>query len=367
MTDDRSMNNILLVCGGSGGHIAPGLAVAEELQSRNHRCFICISQKKIDRRFIEKYPQFQFITINSLPFSKSPLKFLKFVFSQSAEVFRSFKILKENRVNCTVCFGGFTSLGLALASKLKKIPIILHESNIIAGKSTRALSRLADLIILPSSGIKNKLGVKNTKLINLGVPLRKELCNMDKAIAKKILGINGREKLLLVLGGSQGAKALTDWVLENVKRFARHRINCHCLGGLNTKNEKITDGGFSTTFEPFSDDMNILLHAADMVIARAGASTIAECIACHTPMILVPYPLAAENHQEENANQVEKNGCAVKINQNQINMLFDMVDSILSDDEKLGQMAYSCEAMEEVNVAAKIADRIEILTKPLKS
>ncbi|MDR0351705.1 MAG: UDP-N-acetylglucosamine--N-acetylmuramyl-(pentapeptide) pyrophosphoryl-undecaprenol N-acetylglucosamine transferase [Puniceicoccales bacterium] len=355
------MNNILIVCGGSGGHIAPGLAVAEELQARNHRCFVCTSQKKIDRRFIEKYSQYQFITTNSLPFSKSPLKFLKFIFSQSKGIFSALKILKEKQISCTVCFGGFTAVGFALASKLKKIPIVLHESNIIAGKSTRALAMLADLIILPSSGIKTKLCARNEKLVRLGIPVRKELCAINKNLAKETLGIQSREKLLLVLGGSQGAKALTDWVRDNVKKFAKHRINCHCLCGLNTKNEKVTDGNCSIIFQSFSDDMNALLHAADLVIARAGASTIAECVACHTPMILVPYPLAAENHQEENANEIEQHGCAVKVSQNQINVLFDLVISMITDSKKLSQMATACAAMDGIDVAAEMADRIEKL------
>lgn len=339
--------------------MAPGIAVAEELQARGHSCFICTSRKKIDSRFIEKYSQFHFITTGSLPFSKSPLKFIKFAFSQGIEIFNALRTLEEKKINCTVCFGGFTSVGFAVASKVKNIPLILHESNTIAGKSTRALCRLADLIILPSGGIKTKLHVKSTKLINLGTPTRKELCDMDKALAKKMLGIDNREKLLLVLGGSQGAKALSQWVQENVNNLAQHHINCYCLGGLDTKSQKITQGGCSITFEPFSDDMNTLLHAADIAVARAGASTIAECITCHTPMILVPYPLAAENHQEENANTAEQNGCAVKVTQNNLNMLFDVLISILTNREKLSGMITACMDASTADVTGKVADKIE--------
>jgi UDP-N-acetylglucosamine--N-acetylmuramyl-(pentapeptide) pyrophosphoryl-undecaprenol N-acetylglucosamine transferase len=163
------------------------------------------------------------------------------------------------------------------------------------------------------------------------MPLRKEICKIEKSKARENLGIRSNGFILTVLGGSQGAGALSDWAYENFRKLNLHNIAVCCVRGVKNRETQIIagksmDGGdIVNSFLPFCSDMQSLLSASDLLLCRAGAGTISEAVHCSVPMILVPYPEAADNHQEANAIHAAKNGHAIVVRQDDMNSIMDLI------------------------------------------
>ncbi len=313
------MKNYAIVCGGTGGHISPGIAIAEELLQEGHKCTLIVSNKNIDNSMLRKYLNLKYIVIHARPFSRKPLKFLQFIFSQVRSLFFALSFLVKKRIDCVIGFGGFTNFSFVLAGFFLRKRLILHESNRVIGKSIKVLSLFADKIYLPQ-GMKFSLKFLNKKVEHAGYPLRKELVRCDSIIARKNIGFNkDNARLILVIGGSQGAKALTNWAMENYKILNKKGIFIYCLTGTVDSDLK------GNIFKKFSDDMSMLYNSADIVISRAGAGTIAEVMFYKKPMILVPYPYAADDHQTKNAQYIESLGYGCWLPEKKIDNLTDLV------------------------------------------
>lgn len=355
--------NILLVCGGSGGHISPAIAVAEHLS--DHRCMFIISKKHVDTIFTRKYSQFSFQSVEAKPFSTRPIKFLKFLKSQIKSFFFAKKFLNKQKIDFLLSFGGFTSLGFILAAKLRKIPIILHESNQIPGKSTRFLSALASRVILPEDVF---LKFFNKKVVHLGYPIRSEFFEISKEDARTQLGWPLGKTVILVVGGSNGALSLRRWAEHNFSKFSEKPTDIFCIAGPDFKgDETISANGCTLHMLAFCENMNLAIRASDLIISRAGAGSIAECTFCKRPMILVPYPFAANNHQLANALAAKKQGIAVVVQQQELNSLLEITSDLLSNDAALSEMKRRLDRIHKTDNAEKVANFIlssqEILRK----
>lgn len=320
------MKNFAITCGGTGGHISPGIAVAEQLLREGHQCTLVLSDKNIDRLMLKKYPNMDFITTRARPFSKKLIKFLQFVFSQIRSFFFAAHFLRNKKIDCIIGFGGFTNAPFVLAGFFLRKRVFLHESNRVVGKSIRILSYFAEKVYLPS-GVKFRSKYLNKKVEHIGYPLREEFKIFDKVAARESIGIDPLKRLILVIGGSQGAKILTDWAQKNYEILNHHGILVYCItGGFDKKIH-------GNVFKKFSDNMNVLYNACDLVVSRAGAGTLAEATFFNKPMILVPYPYAAGDHQTKNAQYVVKMGQGYLIPENQINLLTKSVIQVLNTSE----------------------------------
>jgi UDP-N-acetylglucosamine--N-acetylmuramyl-(pentapeptide) pyrophosphoryl-undecaprenol N-acetylglucosamine transferase len=167
------------------------------------------------------------------------------------------------------------------------------------------------------------------------MPLRNEIKKIPKNRARTKVGLPVEAKLVTILGGSQGANSLNTWALNNLDRLNRAGVSVCCVCGPKnfTKFKKFgTRGNFQNLFLPFCDNMAELLCSTDLLVCRAGAGTIAEAMRLGIPMILVPYPYAAENHQEFNSNYARKLGCAAVVRESEINKLTDKVLEIFKSD-----------------------------------
>lgn len=349
--------NILMACGGSGGHIAPAIAVAERLPE--HQCTFIISNKRVDDLFSQKYRQFEFIRIDAKPFYLSPGALIRFFRSQTRAFRFASKLLKERKVDLVVSFGGFTSLGFVLAAKLQRIPILLHESNQIPGKSTRVLARLATKILLPPQVTLRKF---QRKIQAVEYPIRKEFVPIAKEDARRELGWPQLKKIILVIGGSNGALALNKWAEQNFQKFAHYNVDLFCIAGTSCLREQsLTYEDCTLHMLPFCDQMNLALRACDLVIARAGTGTIAECRYCKRPMILVPYPYAADNHQQANARAAANLGIATVIDQDNIDLLTHRVLEVLNDSTVLNRFQRAL----EVNFVSDAAESFSKIVEPL--
>ncbi len=327
---------ILISCGGTGGHLAPGIALAEGLVSRGHACRLLISEKKVDRRLVSKYPALDFIPVAGAPFSLHPVRFFQFLVNQARGLLQSVRLVRTFGPDLIIGFGGFSTLGIALAGFFLRVPLVLHEANRVPGRATRFLRPLASRVYLPP-GVRLS-NVSPETIRHYGCPVRREIHRCPVKSSRKTLGIDPHGKVLAVLGGSQGASVLNAWVREHFQALANEGIHVYCVTGMDKGDSGSVrlwskDGHpIKAHFVPFTDRMPELLSAADLVVSRAGAGTINELIRCRAPSILIPYPYAADNHQWANAVFVERQGGGIVVGQDYIHTLHgEVVDTIFND------------------------------------
>ncbi|HZP59618.1 MAG TPA: UDP-N-acetylglucosamine--N-acetylmuramyl-(pentapeptide) pyrophosphoryl-undecaprenol N-acetylglucosamine transferase, partial [Opitutaceae bacterium] len=193
----------LITCGGTGGHLAPGIALAEGLTARGHAVTLFISQKKVDARLAEKYPQFNFVPVPSAGFSWQPFVLARFIGAQTRGFGFSLRAVRELRPDVIIGFGGFTSFAAVVAGRLQRIPVALHEANRVPGRAVRLLGHLARRVYLPQ-GVRLR-GVRASSTRHVGLPVRREIFRQPQAEARERLGLDPNQKVLVVFGGSQGA------------------------------------------------------------------------------------------------------------------------------------------------------------------
>lgn len=354
------MSRFLVICGGTGGHLSPGIAVAEELEARGHECRLLISKKDVDSRLVQKYPYLHFERSPGCAPGRSLPALLRFGVEQLRALCFALWLMFRFRPDAVLGFGGFLTVGAVIAAKLWKVPVVLHEANRKPGRAVRLLSGVAARIYLPD-GV-NLGGLPPQTLRYSGYPLRKEIRRMNKDQARRALGLPLGGRLVLVLGGSQGAQSLNDWVGAHFDALARENISVYCITGLNKGTpgtiEQMSDQGqvCRATFVPFSDRMAEVLSAADMVIARAGAGSIAEIVQCRVPCILVPFPHAADDHQLANARFLEQQGACVLVEEAHLDTLLDEVLATVYNDWLLRRLRQNMTRLGRESATQIIAD-----------
>ncbi len=358
-------HTFVIACGGTGGHLSPGIALAEALVARGHTATLLISQKKVDARLSEKYPHLSFIRVPSAPFGWRPDVHLRFHLKQTQGLFFSLELLRKLKPQAIVGFGGFTNAGVVLAGRFAGVPVALHEANRVPGRSTRVLSRFAKRLYLPPGvRLPGRLGLM---LRHTGLPVRKEIVRLPRAEARAKLGVDATQKLLVVLGGSQGAGPLNRWVDENLSALAHEGVQVWCVTGLG-KGEvgvKQLPGRNGQTVrswqEPFSDRVGVLMSAADLVLSRAGAGTLSELVECETPAILIPFPYAADNHQQANAVYFEQQGGGLVIPETAMPDLRQEVLDVVFNDWLLNKFRGNLRRMAVENCIDTIVHDLEDL------
>lgn len=364
------MSKILISCGGTGGHLAPGIAIGEALRANGHELAFIISEKKIDSKLIEKYSDFKFYKAPGCGFSLCPLHLIKFLYAQIKAVRFAFKILKSEKADMAISFGGFTSLGLAVAAVCNEKPLVLHEANRMPGKAIRLLGKFAQRVYVPF-GVKisrRRLGIVH----QAGYPIRKEIVKLNENESKKIFGFSESSNLLLVCGGSQGASVLNAWALENFKDLANEGVDMLCISGQGKNRETLIEAkdknGAPRKFVSieFCDNMAAAMSAAKIVVARAGAGSIAEFARCKTIPVLIPLPSSADNHQMENAKFIEKNGAGICISQDKISTLKNELLSLMNSPELCEKIKINLERIDEMNDTSKIAIDLENILNSYK-
>ena len=359
------MSRILIACGGTGGHLAPGIAIAEVLQARSHHCTLLISQKQVDSALIEKYAHLNFYKTPGRAFSGGVTKWITSCWSLLSGCLFSHKLVRKEKPDLVLLFGGFLSVGLGLAARFSGVPVAVHEANCRPGKAVRLLKHLATRVYLPD-GVRLK-GVPSKRIRYLGYPVRGDVKHRSKPEAWELLGIKVTHKLLVLIGGSQGATALNEWVIDHFEALAKQGISVYCVTGhgknsagslqtISSKSVKV-----SATFVPFSDQMGDVISAADLVISRAGAGSIAEIVRCRAPSILIPYPFAANDHQQANAVMHERHGAGLVLAQDELSQLLAEVEGLIFNDWVLGKFKSNLERLDRFDSGERIASDIEAL------
>ena len=342
----------LLSCGGTGGHLSPGIALAEGLVARGHRPTLLISHKKVDTRLASKYPGLRFEPIPGTPFGAHPAVLGRFLLSQSKGYAAGRRLVRAERPAAIVGFGGFTTASVILAGRLHGVPVALHESNRVPGKAVRHLARFASRVWLPPGISLPGRPPGDSRVRAAAMPVRAEIVRLPRAEAAARLGLDPAKKILVVFGGSQGATPLNQWARDAARDLAALGIQLVCVTGLGKGDAAFTESpgpslpapGSSlpaprsvvrSAWIPFCDDVAGLLSAADLVVARAGAGSLAEFARVGVPAVLVPYPQAADDHQRANAAWFVEQGGGVVLDQTRISQLTPLATSIILDETRL--------------------------------
>jgi UDP-N-acetylglucosamine--N-acetylmuramyl-(pentapeptide) pyrophosphoryl-undecaprenol N-acetylglucosamine transferase len=360
------MSRYVIACGGSGGHLSPGIAIAEELSSRDERCLLLVSEKAIDSVMLKKYGEHECIALGAKPLTGGIVGFSKFALSQLLSLFKCIGLIFSKKIKCVIGMGGFTSVPIVVAAFFMRKKIILHESNRIIGRSNRFLARFADIIFLPEEVEFAKNSLKK-KTMHASIPLRREMCKISKKRARENLNLNHGGWVVTIFGGSQGAEALNNWTVRNLQQLNDNGIAVCCVrgprgGDWETVIGRSRNGGtVANLFLSFCDDMQSLLSATDLLVCRAGAATIAEAISFSLPMILIPFPNSADDHQEANAAYAEKSGMAIVVHQNSMKVLTKIVLECFS--KNLRNFRLESAPVDERSAVETIVDYTQLLIK----
>ena len=362
------MSRFVISCGGTGGHVSPGISIAEGLIGRGHEVTLLISTKKVDSRLTERYPHLRFERMPGRGFSWHPGRMARFAFSQASALRFCVAHMRAERPDGVVGFGGFTTASAALAGRLLGIPFALHEANRIPGYAVRAFGPFAARVYLPL-GVR-VAGVRPSAARYAGLPVRKEIVRLPAAASREALGLDPKKKVLVVLGGSQGASSLNAWAKGRLETLAVEGIQVVCVTGLG-KGEAQTrvlrsskDESVTALFMPFCDRVGELLSAADLVVSRAGAGTLAELVRCEAPAILIPYPHAASDHQRANAAFFERQGGGIVVEESGLGGLHAEVLDLIFNDWLLRQFRANLRRMDRTTSFDLILADLEDMVRP---
>jgi len=358
--------SVYIVCGGTGGHLSPGIATAQRLREAGIAVKLVVSEKEVDGRLLQAYPDIPFLRASGAPFAMRPRQLWTFLRKNLRGVLHAYRELRSEEPVVVIAFGGFLTVGYAAVAWFLHIPVVLHEANRIPGRSIRLLSGLADRVILPE-GVVIK-GMERRRMDHIGMPLRTEVRHIRKEVIREKMGIPLSAKVLVVAGGSQGAESLNQWVERYQKILAADGIWTLLVAGPGKAKLPDVCHFTSDNGEPvkaltwaFHPAMHELLSCADVVISRAGAGTIAELIACLTPSILIPYPYSADGHQQANARYLERRGGAVLVDQEKLGNLYREVLDLIYNDWLQGKMRLNLRRLNDTEAAAEVVRLIRQL------
>ena len=361
-----SEKKILIACGGSGGHIFPGVALAESLIQLDKNCkiFIVTSDRHIDTQIFkeEKYA-YSVLHYNPLPESLNPLKFFKFLLNLIVAISKSLNILRIQKPNCVVGLGGYVSGPIIFAAWLIGKRTIIHEQNILPSLTNRLSAIFANKICVTFD--KTKTYFKKRGMVTTGNPVRYDYLKQDYNITKIETKLQKDKFTILVMGGSQGSRCLNFSFKEALSRMGdanRKKMQVLHITGkkdfslVNEEYEKIP---ITSEVYAFLDKMGFAYEISDLIISRAGATALSEITAFGKPSILIPHP-KRRVHQKENAEFFSNHGASFCIEESNLkaDSLKDTILHLMKDPERLNYMALQAKALSKPNAATNLAREV---------
>ncbi len=354
-------NKIIIATGGTGGHIFPAYSLAKNFIKKNYSVEIITDKRGL--KYLDKHKDIKLILINSATiFKKNILNLFLSMFIIFFSYIRSLKILYKAKPIAVFGMGGHSSFPVCMAAKTLNIPFIIYENNIQIGKSNKYLLPFAYKIFI---SYKDLVGVKNKydhKVIVTGNIIREEILNF-----KKTNRFNSEILNILVLGGSQAAKSfgeLLPRVFEQcIEKNIKIRIFQQCNESQTIQLNKIYKN-LNFNFELFNFTNNILEYFSktELVITRSGSSATAELINCNIPFICIPYPHAADSHQDKNATYFEKKGYSILVKETEVvEKLFPLIESFYKNKKLLDIMVEKQKKYSDKEVYLKINKVIDNL------
>ena len=356
---------IILSGGGTGGHIYPAIAIANELKSRFPNTeFLFVGAK--DRMEMEKVPQAGYaikgLWITGLQ-RKLTLKNLMFPFKLVSSLYNAYKIINQFKPDVAIGTGGFASGPLLQMANLKNVPTLVQEQNSFPGITNKLLSKRAHKICVAYDGLE-RFFPKN-KLIKTGNPVRQDLLDITSKgeEAQQFFNLKKEKKTLLVLGGSLGAKAINELIERHISYFQTNNIQViwQC-GKLYESCFKTYNDSEDIQVHTFLNRMDLAYAAANFIISRAGASSVSELCIVGKPVVFIPSPYVAEDHQTKNAQSIVKEEAALLIHQKELEQNFKREFSALIASKELQQkLSVNIRELALVNATKDIVNEVEKL------
>lgn len=311
---------VLIACGGTGGHLFPGIAVAEAMRARGHEVLLLISEKKVDAEASAKYSHLNFSTLPAVakPPTFSP-RMLPFLWKTWSSIRHCTSLLRSFHADAVLGMGGFTSLPPVYAGHKLGLSTFVHDSNARPGRANVLTSRFCTRVLLGLDAAKAFFPARET--IITGTPVRPEILNLpSREEAARSFGLDPAKTTILVTGGSQGARRLNELAAEAAANLPDDFQVLHIAGALD-RDRVIEIVGSRPNYKilGFCDQMPAAYALADLVIARSGASSLTEIALCGHPSILVPFPYAAADHQTCNAEVFAQAGAARLVQESDLN------------------------------------------------
>lgn len=363
---------IMIACGGTGGHLFPGLAVAETLLSRRHQVQLLVSEKAVDGTALSALTNNSGpsgITVRSVPAIGygGARRLIGFCAHLTRAVGACAAACREFEADAVLGMGGFTSAPAIVAARWRRgVAALIHESNAVPGKANRLAGKMADHIAVGLAECARHFG--RTPVTVTGTPVRQSLRKVADAQAR--LGLESGKMTILVMGGSQGAHAINETMASALPWLSdwRQRTQFVHLSGPRDEafvREAYERNEFTAKVMSFCSEMELPYSAADLVVSRSGAATLTELAAFGLPAILIPYPHAAGNHQLHNARLFERAGAARVIDRLADmhvvagEQLADAMTGLLANDKARAGMATAARSLAVENAADRIADLVE--------
>ena len=362
---------IIIAGGGTGGHLFPGIAIADAFATRDekNRVLFVSTGKPFEISVLSKKAfKHRSITAEGIK-GRGLWRQAVSVLKIPKGIFESIMILKDFRPDLVIGVGGYSAGPVVIAAWLMGIKIVLHEQNILPGITNRILSGFADRIYVSFKDTRLErfrwlAPIDPKKLLVSGNPVRKEILQSVMDQQDKSLADTGQKKpfTVLILGGSQGAHSINMAVLEALEYLDEKDkyFFVHQTGSADEQDVKkaYMKNGISCMVKPFFDDMARQYHNADLVVCRAGATTVAEVAVMGKAVIFIPYPFAADNHQVLNAGSLENAGAAEMILQKDLTgrRLAERIEHYASSPEALKAMASRAKSIGRPDAAEFIVD-----------
>ena len=360
MIDVNKKYKVVISGGGTGGHIYPAVAVAQGLQRKLPHVEILFVGAE-DRMEMEKVPKAGYkiigLWISGFQRSLSP-KNLLFPFKVISSVIKSLSIIKSFKPDVAIGFGGYASGAMLYAATIKKLPTVIHEQNSYAGITNKILKNRVDTICVAYDNM-NKF-FPERKLVKTGNPIRQDLMQVDglRAEAYTHFNLSPKLKTVLVIGGSLGARTINESILKNLNKFSDNNVQLLWQTGKNFAEAKqVNQTGVNV--QQFIYEMNLAYAIADVVISRAGALSIAELAQVKKPVILVPSPNVAEDHQTKNAMALVERDAAILIKDSDAKqILVDECIALVKNEAKQVQLKNNIATFSMPDAADRIVTEI---------
>ena len=351
---------IVIAAGGTGGHLYPAVALAREFLHRDPMTKVLFvgTSRGLESKVLA-HEGFELVLINAKPvMGKGLTDVLKGLCAMPLSLWQCGRILSQRQARLVIGVGGYTSPMMVLAAALKRIPRVILEPNAYPGLANKAVAPFVQRVFLAFESAARFFDQRKGRVV--GTPVRKEFLTQCR--------LPGRERQrgghhVLVFGGSQGAKALNSAAIEGLPDLLKQRPHMtvtHQTGEADHDrvSQAYRRAGVTATVLPFVYDMPAAINAADVVVARAGAMTVAELTTCGKPAILIPLPTAIYDHQMKNAKVMEAAGAAVVLPQADLTgaTLARSVAQILDDPQRM-------KAMEDASVGLRRLDAAEAIVR----
>ena len=349
---------VIISAGGTGGHIYPALSILKKIQEKdpNSEVLYIGTMDRMESKIVpEMGIPYKGVKVIGL---KKDLSIFKAGFLFLRAISKCKKIIKDFKPDIVIGVGGYITAPVIYSAKKLGIKTVIHEQNSIPGKSNTFLEKYADKILISLPGSRDYF--KNPNTILTGNP-RSQEAYYAKKMDKSLVGLHDEKKLVLIVMGSLGSTTITNSLLDIIPKFDKKNYEVLIITGKDYYDKYPKDLPKNVIVMPFMNDLVRLLKNVDVMVTRAGASTIAEILAIGLPCVLVPSPYVANNHQLFNAKELVKNNAALLLEEKDFNSenLLKKIDLLLENSVLYKEMSANAKKIGVINSCDRIYEEIK--------